>query len=237
MSGKNPLDLNQKLTEVRSAGQDDDVKFGATMSGSTKDQMPKTHHAEHVFSMKDCMGCSSIPMDNHHRSSFINTHEKNTTQPDLRHFRLDKDLMSKIMKNDPSIMKKFFEKVVMQPPGGVGSGIRIIYSCDTNNDKPVRNNSDEIHHHDDPNIDSVNVADADAADGVKVAVAYGDGGKIVDGDGNDSDEPGIRNLLYMKHGQYTCPKCMVVFLTSQKFAAHTSSNYKHETKDAKIKEK
>ncbi|MED6212669.1 hypothetical protein PIB30_085747 [Stylosanthes scabra] len=180
------------------------------------------------------MGCSSIPIDNHHRSSFTNTHEKNTTQPDLRHFRLDNDLMSKNMKNDPSIMEKFFEKVVLRPPGGVGSGIRIVYSCGTNNNEPVRNNSDEIHHHDDPNIDSVNVADAD---GVKVFVAYGDGGKVVDGDGNGSDEAGIRSFPYKKHGPYMCPMCMVVFLTSQKFAAHTSSHYKHETKDAKKKRK
>ncbi|MED6107152.1 hypothetical protein PIB30_011421 [Stylosanthes scabra] len=169
MGGISSLDLNQNLKEVRSGEQDDDVKPDATMSGSAKDQMPKPHHAEHAFSMKDRMGCSLIPIDNHHRSSFTNTHDKTTTQPDLRHFRLDNDLISKIMKNDPSIMEKFFEKVVLRPPGRVGGGIRIVHSCDTNNNEPVRNNSNEIHHHDDPNIDSVNDVDADVdADGVKV---------------------------------------------------------------------
>ncbi|MED6107151.1 hypothetical protein PIB30_011420 [Stylosanthes scabra] len=117
---KELLDLNQNLKEVRSGEQDDDVKPGATISGSATDQIPKTHHVEHAFSMKDRMCCLLIPIDNHHRSSFTNTHDKTTTQPDLRHFRLDNDLISKIMKNDPSIMERFFEKVVLRPPGRVG---------------------------------------------------------------------------------------------------------------------
>ncbi|MED6108058.1 hypothetical protein PIB30_020006 [Stylosanthes scabra] len=158
------------------------------MSGSAKDQMPKTHHVEHAFSMKDRMDYLSIPIDNHHRSSFTNTHDRTTIQPDLRHFRLANDLISKIMKNDPSIMEKFFEKVVLRPPGIVGGGIRIMYSCDTNNNEPIRNNRNEIHHYDDPNIGSVNVADADAADGVKVVVVDGDDGKVADGDGNDGNK-------------------------------------------------
>ncbi|MED6177457.1 hypothetical protein PIB30_098300 [Stylosanthes scabra] len=238
MSHISPLDLNRKLKEVRSSRHDDDVKLSATMTDSTKDQMPKTQ-SEHAFSMKDRMG-SSIPMDNHYRSFFTNTHDKNTTQPDFRYLKLDKDLMSKIMKNDPSIMEKFFEKVVLRPPGEVGSGIRVVHSCDANNNEPVRNNSDEIHHHDDSNIDSVKVVDA-ADDGVKVVVAAvaadADGGKVVDGDDNGGDEAGIRSLPYKKHGPYTCPKCMAVFTTSQKFAAHTSSHYKYETKDEKRKRK
>ncbi|MED6130856.1 hypothetical protein PIB30_004720 [Stylosanthes scabra] len=183
--------------------------------------MPKIHQAEHAFSMKDRMG-------NNHRS----------TQPDHRNFKLDNNLMYKIMKNDPSVMKKFFEKVVLRPPGGIGIGIRIVRSCDTNNNtEPIRNHvEDQIHHHDDPNNDSVNVvvaADADAADdGVKVVVAAdaAEGGKVA-----EDDEARIRSLPYKKHGPYTCPKCNVVFLTSQKFAAHTSSHYKHETKDEKKK--
>ncbi|MED6158736.1 hypothetical protein PIB30_035567 [Stylosanthes scabra] len=214
MSGISSLDLNQKLKEVRSSGDDDHVKSGATMSDSAKHQMPKTHQAKHAFSMKDRMG-------NNHRS----------TQLDHRNFKLDNDLISKIMKNDPSVMEKFFEKVVLRPPGGIETGIRIVYNCDTNNNtKPVRNQvDDQIHHHDDLNNDSVNDA---ADDGVKVAVAVdaADGGKIADG-----DEAGIRSLPYKKHGPYMCPKCKVVFLTSQKFAAHTGSHYKHETKDEKKK--
>ncbi|MED6158740.1 hypothetical protein PIB30_035570 [Stylosanthes scabra] len=149
MSGISSLDLNQKLKDVRSSGDDDHVKPGATMSDSSKHQMSKTHQAEHAFLMKDRM---------------------------------------------------------------------------------VRNQvDDQIHHHDDPNNDSVNDA---AVDGVKVVAAVdgADGGKLADG-----DEAGIRSLPYKKHGLYTCPKCKVVFLTSQKFAVHTGSHYKHETKDEKKK--
>ncbi|MED6130859.1 hypothetical protein PIB30_004723 [Stylosanthes scabra] len=193
MSGISSLDLNQKLKGVRSSGDDDHVKSGATMSDSAKHQIPKTHQAEHVFSMKDRMGKN-----------------KTSTQLDHCHFKLDNDLMSKIIKNDPSVMEKFFEKVVLRPPGG-------------------------IHHHDNPKNDSVNVAaDADIVDGVKVAAADDatNGGKFADGDG---DEAGIRSLSYKKHGPYSCTKCKAVFLTSQKFAAHTGSHYKHETKDEKKK--
>ncbi|MED6130858.1 hypothetical protein PIB30_004722 [Stylosanthes scabra] len=183
--------------------------------------MPKTHQPEHAFSMNDRMGKT-----------------KTSTKPDHRHFKLDNDLMSKIMKNNPSVMEKFFEKVVLRPPGGVGTGIRIVHSYDTNNNtKPVRNHvDDQIHHHDDPNNDSLNVA-ADA-DGVKVAAAdTADGGKVAAADSDGGDEAGIRSLPYKKHGPYTCPKCKVVFLTSQKFAAHKSSHYKHESKDEKKKRK
>ncbi|MED6130857.1 hypothetical protein PIB30_004721 [Stylosanthes scabra] len=209
MSGISPLDMNQKMKEVRSKGNDDHMKPGATMSDSAKHHMPKTHQPKHAFSMNDRMGKT-----------------KTSTKPDHRHFKLDNDLMSKIMKNDPSVMENFFEKVVLQPPGGVGTGIRIIHSYATNNNiKPVRNHvDDQIHHHDDRDNDSVNVAaDAYAADdGVKVAAAddAADGGKVAAGNGDGGDEAGIRSLPYKKHGPYTCPKCKVVFLTSQKFAAH-----------------
>ncbi|XP_020233406.1 uncharacterized protein LOC109813600 [Cajanus cajan] len=41
----------------------------------------------------------------------------------------------------------------------------------------------------------------------------------------------IHSYPYKKNGPYTCPKCDTVFYTSQKFAAHVSSNhYKYETK-------
>ncbi|MED6158735.1 hypothetical protein PIB30_035566, partial [Stylosanthes scabra] len=70
----------------------------------------------------------------------------------------------------------------------VSKGIGIVNSSDNyNNNKPVRNNSDELHHNDDPNNDSLNVADADSDD-VKV------------GDGDGGDEAGIRSLPYKKHG-------------------------------------
>ncbi|MED6158739.1 hypothetical protein PIB30_035569 [Stylosanthes scabra] len=84
----------------------------------------------------------------------------------------------------------------------VTKGIRIVNSSDNNNNnKSVRNNSDELYHNDDPNNDSLNVADADS-DGVKV------------GDGDGGDEAGIRSLPYKKHGPYTCPRCMA-FARSQ----------------------
>ncbi|MED6140885.1 hypothetical protein PIB30_097785, partial [Stylosanthes scabra] len=83
------------------------------------------------------------------------------------------------------------------PQGGVGRGIRIVNSNDSNNNNElVRNNSDELHHNDDPNNDSLNVADAN-------------------GDGDGGDEARIRSLPYKKHEPYMCPKCMTVFATSQ----------------------
>lgn len=45
----------------------------------------------------------------------------------------------------------------------------------------------------------------------------------------------IRSVPYKKNGPYTCPRCNQVFATSQKFAAHTTSHYKYETKDEKKK--
>ncbi|KAF2286297.1 hypothetical protein GH714_013432 [Hevea brasiliensis] len=41
------------------------------------------------------------------------------------------------------------------------------------------------------------------------------------------------SLPHNKYGPYTCPRCMSVFLTSQKFAAHMSSHYRNETGDEK----
>ncbi|KAF2286229.1 hypothetical protein GH714_011977 [Hevea brasiliensis] len=40
-------------------------------------------------------------------------------------------------------------------------------------------------------------------------------------------------LPHNKYGPCTCPRCMSVFSTSQKFAAHMSSHYKYETGDKK----
>ncbi|OAY54636.1 hypothetical protein MANES_03G090200v8 [Manihot esculenta] len=43
------------------------------------------------------------------------------------------------------------------------------------------------------------------------------------------------SLPHKKHGPYTCPRCLKVFLTSQNFAAHTTTHYKHETLDERRK--
>jgi hypothetical protein len=50
-------------------------------------------------------------------------------------------------------------------------------------------------------------------------------------DDHDQDDGRTHSLPYKKYGPYTCPKCRGVFYTSQSFAAHMGSHYKHESSD------
>lgn len=48
---------------------------------------------------------------------------------------------------------------------------------------------------------------------------------------HDQGDGRTHSLPYKKYGPYTCPKCRGVFYTSQSFAAHMGSHYKHESSD------
>ncbi|KAK7343237.1 hypothetical protein VNO77_11831 [Canavalia gladiata] len=59
---------------------------------------------------------------------------------------------------------------------------------------------------------------------------------ISDDEGGSEYDGRLHSLPYKKNGPYTCPKCKHVFGTSQRFAAHVSSNhYKYETKEQRRK--
>lgn len=58
----------------------------------------------------------------------------------------------------------------------------------------------------------------------------GDGGGDNGVDGEGGDDGVTHSLPCQKYGPYTCPRCFGKFQTSQMFAAHVSSHYKHETR-------
>ncbi|RYR44021.1 hypothetical protein Ahy_A08g040405 [Arachis hypogaea] len=137
------------------------------------------------------------------------------TQQNLK--RYDRDFLFKTV-DGSSGDDKFFEKVVLKPQGGVGRGIRIVNHNDNSNNEPIRNNiNEQHHHHDDPDNNNNRKKVIDDV--------------IV----NDGEDGRIQSLSYKKNRPHTCSKCMAVFETSQKFATHICSHYKHESKAERMK--
>ncbi|RYR44020.1 hypothetical protein Ahy_A08g040404 [Arachis hypogaea] len=148
-------------------------------------------------------------MSDHAAKKMLKTHQQNLK-------RYDNDFLFKTI-HGYSGYDKFFEKVVLKPQGGVGRGIRIVNHNDNSNNKPIRNNiNEQHHHHDDPD----NNNQRKVIDDVIV---------------NDGEDGRIQSLPYKKNRLHTCSKCMAVFETSQKFAAHICSHYKHESKAERMK--
>ncbi|XP_015936811.1 uncharacterized protein LOC107462694 [Arachis duranensis] len=203
----NQLDMNQKSKEKKTIGY-----------GNNDDVNPSFIHRASSSSSR---GAS---MSDHAAKEMLKTHQVEHacpmkesliwTQQNLK--RYDHDFLFKSI-DGSSGYDKFFEKVVLKPQGGVGRGIRIVNHNDNSNNKPIRNNiNEQHHHHDDPD----NNNQRKVIDDVIV---------------NDGEDGRIQSLPYKKNRMHTCSKCMAVFETSQKFAAHICSHYKHESKAERMK--
>ncbi|XP_057730683.1 uncharacterized protein LOC130946016 [Arachis stenosperma] len=207
MSGINQLDLNQKSKEKKTIGY-----------GNNDDVNPSFIHRASSSSSR---GAS---MSDHAAKEMLKTHQVEYacptkesliwTQQNLK--RYDHDFPFKII-DGSSVYEKFFEKVVLKPQGGVGRGIRIVNHNNNSDNEPIRNNINQQHHH---HVDPNNNNQKKVIDDVIV---------------NDGEDGGIQSLPYKKNRPYTYSKCMAVFETSQKFAAHLSSHYKLESKAKRMK--
>ncbi|QHN79281.1 hypothetical protein S83_067802 [Arachis hypogaea] len=207
MSENNQFDLNQKLKEKRTGGYDDNDYVNPSF----------IHHS----SSSSSKGAS---MSDHATKEMLKTHQiehacpmKESliwTKQNLK--RYDHDFLFKKI-DGSSVSENIFEKVVLRPQGGVGRGIRTVYHNNNRNNESIKNNINQQHHHHN---------DPDNNNNQK---------KVTDDVVNDSEDGRIKSLPYKKNGPYTCSKCMTVFETSQKFAAHTASHYKHESKAQRMK--
>ncbi|RYQ95262.1 hypothetical protein Ahy_B08g090333 [Arachis hypogaea] len=207
MSEINQLDLNQKLKgkKTNAYGNNDDVN-------------PSFIHRASSSSSR------GADLSDHAAKEMLKTYPVEHACPTKESLiwmqqnlqRYDDDFPFKTFYGS-SGYEKFFEKVVLKPQGGVGRGIRIVTHNDNSNNEPIRNNINPQHHHiDDPD----NNNQKKVIDDVLV---------------NDGEDGRIQSLPYKKNRPYTCSKCMAVFETSQNFAAHISSHYKHESRAERMK--
>nr|XP_025611996.1 uncharacterized protein LOC112705377 [Arachis hypogaea] len=209
MSGINQLDLNQKLKKKRIGGYDNNDDVNSDF----------IHHAS--SSSSSSRGAS---MSDHAAKEMLTTHQVEHacptkerliwTQHNLK--RYDNDFLFKTIDRS-SVYEKFFEKVVLKPQGRVGRGIKIINHNDNSNNEPIRNNINQQHHH--HNYPDNNNQKKEINDIVV----------------NDGEDGRIQSFPYKKNRLYTYSKCIAMFETSQKFAIHISSHYKHKSKVERMK--
>nr|XP_025617253.1 homeobox protein 13-like [Arachis hypogaea] len=208
-SGINQLDLNQKLKEKRTGGCDDNDYVNPSFIHHSSSSSSKGANVSDYVTKET--------LKTHQVENAACPMKESLIWPKQNLKRYDHDFLFKKI-DGSSVSENIFEKVVLRPQGGVGRGIRTVYHNNNNNNEPIKNNINQQHHH--HNDSDNNNNQKKVIDDVVV---------------NEGEDGRIKSLPYKKNGPYTCSKCMAIFETSQKFAAHTASHYKHESKAQRMK--